>query len=336
MKALRVTLVVVASLLILILAAAVIAPKDYEVTRSLSIEAAAPVLYPYISQLKKMDSWSPWSVLDSNQVKTYEGTDGTPGAITRWSGNDDVGSGWQELKSLTPNRVDYDVHFLQPFESSSNAFLTLQPEGKRTTVTWGFTGKMPMPWNVMGIFMNMEKAVGADFEKGLGLLKAMVEAKSTKTLYEGYEVSDAELPLTTFVGVRKQLSWDQVDPFMKKEIPRITALIAKAGLKTGVSNGLYFVWDEATKTTDMAAVMEVPAGTKIPGLEIFELKGRFLEVNYKGTYDKSFGAYQAMDDYLADRNLHQGAPVREEYVVNPDQEPDSTKWLMRIFMPVAE
>ena len=44
-----------------------------------------------------------------------------------------------------------------------------------TRVRWGFTGKMPIPMNVMLPFMNMEKSIGNDFQEGLTNLKGILE-----------------------------------------------------------------------------------------------------------------------------------------------------------------
>ncbi len=44
-----------------------------------------------------------------------------------------------------------------------------------TKVKWAFHGKMNYPFNLMGLFMNMEKMIGDDFQTGLNNLKAVLE-----------------------------------------------------------------------------------------------------------------------------------------------------------------
>ena len=48
-------------------------------------------------------------------------------------------------------------------------------DGSSTKVTWVFESKMPYPFNVMRLFMNMDKAIGEDFSVGLNNLKAQLE-----------------------------------------------------------------------------------------------------------------------------------------------------------------
>ena len=45
----------------------------------------------------------------------------------------------------------------------------------QTKVHWEFTGKMKYPTNLMLLFMNMEKMVGGDLDKGLQNLKSVLE-----------------------------------------------------------------------------------------------------------------------------------------------------------------
>ena len=45
-----------------------------------------------------------------------------------------------------------------------------------TTVTWEMTGKNALVSKIFGLFMNMDKLIGADFDKGLARLKRVAEA----------------------------------------------------------------------------------------------------------------------------------------------------------------
>jgi hypothetical protein len=109
--------------------------------------------------------------------KEYVGTDGTVGFISKWSGNDEVGVGEQEIKGITDGeKIDMELRFKKPFESTSQAYLiTESVDSSATKVRWGFTSTMPYPMNLMTLVMNMDKSVGKDFEEGLSNLKAKCE-----------------------------------------------------------------------------------------------------------------------------------------------------------------
>ncbi|MCH9661691.1 MAG: SRPBCC family protein [Bacteroidetes bacterium] len=154
-----------------------IAPKKYQVSRSIVIDKPVSEVFQYIKQVKNQDHWSPWQKRDPNMKKTLTGVDGEVGFTTRWeSDHKQVGHGEQEIKSIIENeRMESELRFLKPFKSVSNGYFTTEAEGNGTKVTWGFYGTHKVPVNVMMMFFNMDKAVGKDFEEGLTDLKAVLE-----------------------------------------------------------------------------------------------------------------------------------------------------------------
>ena len=58
--------------------------------------------------------------------------------------------------------------------------MTLTAEGQATRLTWAMAGENNLMAKAFSLFMNMDKLIGADFEKGLANLKTLVEAKALK------------------------------------------------------------------------------------------------------------------------------------------------------------
>jgi hypothetical protein len=72
--------------------------------------------------------------------------------------------------------IHTELRFKEPWESTSQAYIKLKDGANGATdITWEFKGSMPFPWNAMAIFMDMDAAIGKDFEKGLNKLKKLVE-----------------------------------------------------------------------------------------------------------------------------------------------------------------
>jgi hypothetical protein len=116
--------------------------------------------------------------MDPAMKKEYRGTDGAVGFVSAWdSDNKDVGKGEQEIKAITEGeRVDFEIRFFEPFESTDLAYMTTEAvNDSATLVKWGFNGKMPYPMNLMLLFMDMEKMLGGDLEEGLANLKTVME-----------------------------------------------------------------------------------------------------------------------------------------------------------------
>jgi hypothetical protein len=170
-------LYILAGIVVLIFILALIAPKSYDVNRKITVQKSVPEVFEYLKYLKNQDNWSPWGKRDPKMKKEFVGSDGEIGATSKWEGNKDVGSGEQEITRIVENEViESELRFLKPWKSQSDAYLRVKEAGAgETEVTWGFNGKNKFPMSIMMLFMNMDKAVGKDFEEGLASLKEILE-----------------------------------------------------------------------------------------------------------------------------------------------------------------
>ncbi len=170
-------LYILLAIVIIIAVLAIIAPKSYDVNRSVTIEQPVSRVFDFLKYLKNQEKWSPWEKKDPNMKKDFEGTDGQVGAINKWEGNKEVGTGEQEITRIVENEViESNLRFFKPWKSESDAYMKVnEAEEGKTTVTWGFRGKNKFPVSIMMLFMNMDKAVGKDFDEGLANLKELLE-----------------------------------------------------------------------------------------------------------------------------------------------------------------
>src|SRR5690606_27512704 len=146
--------------------------------------------------------------------------------------------------------------------------------------------------------------------------------------YNGYEIKRAPLPSQFFVGVRETVPMDKVSEFYASSLGKAFEAAQKTGAeRAGAPCGLYFTWDEASNSTDMAGVIPVKAKTEIQGLSSFELPAsESLMVEYYGDYHNIIAAHTAIEQYIAATGLKTSMPVIEEYVTDPEKEKDASKW----------
>lgn len=150
---------------------------NYEVRRTVTINADSSEVYDKIVNLHNWSSWSPWEGIDPSMTKTYDGPDSGVGSSYSWKGNRKVGEGNMTITDANqPGRVALDLQFLKPFKSQSETVFSLNPADTGTQVTWTMTGAHTVLSRIMSIFVSMDKMVGKDFEKGLAQLKADVES----------------------------------------------------------------------------------------------------------------------------------------------------------------
>ena len=171
-------LYVVVAIILLILILAIMAPKTYNVSRSITINKPISEVFDYLKYIKNQDHWSPWKKKDPHMKQEFTGTDGEIGFVSKWEGNKEVGTGEQEIISITENKsINSQLRFFKPWKSQSEAYLTVtEVDANSTTVVWGFSGVNKPPSNIFFLFFNMDKTVGKDFEEGLDDLKRILES----------------------------------------------------------------------------------------------------------------------------------------------------------------
>jgi effector-binding domain-containing protein/uncharacterized protein YndB with AHSA1/START domain len=346
MRALKTILIIVFAVLALLVILGLAGPGNYRVQRATTIAATPEEVYRYVSLLGRMKEWGPWQEMDRDQVQTIEGTDGTVGAVWRWQG-DTVGVGSQRIVAMEPNRkVSCELHFIEPFESKGTVDYELEQRGDSTRMVWTMSGENNFMGRVMGVFVDMDRMIGADFERGLAKLRTMVEAVHAEALaaeaertVDGYRIETISNGQQVYIGTRNRMvKWSALQPFFAEQFGAAAAAIGGAGLEfAGAPSAVYWEWNEQERTADLMAAMPVK-GDATTGLKGFTTHvipaGRMLKVAYYGDYDGSMRAHMAMDKYILDKGLTHYGNVIEEYVTDPMAEPDTAKWLTNIYYMV--
>jgi len=151
-------------------------PNHFRVTRSAAMSAAPGVVFAQVDNFHNWEAWSPWAKLDPNAKAVFEGAESGEGAKFSWSGNDKVGAGTQTIVESKPDeRIRIRLDFERPMKATDDVEFTFKPQADKTHVTWNMSGQKNFMSKAICLFMNMDKMVGGDFEKGLASLKAIVE-----------------------------------------------------------------------------------------------------------------------------------------------------------------
>lgn len=178
MKLLKKIILVIVAIILIFLVIALFVDRNYSVERNVIINKPIAEVFDYVRYLKNQDNFSKWAMMDPEMQKWYRGTDGQPGFVSAWkSEKKNVGAGEQEILRIEEGkRIDYELRFLEPFESTQQAYITTTAiDSMQTRVAWGFNGHMAYPSNLMLLFMDFEEIVGDDFQTGLDKLKNELE-----------------------------------------------------------------------------------------------------------------------------------------------------------------
>ena len=177
---LRLIVLVVTFLLAALLVYASTRPDTFRVERSTRIHAPPEKIYAVMSDFRRFPEWSPYEHRDPAMRRTLGATTSGPGAVYEWAGNSQVGSGRMEITAVSPpSSVTIKLDMIKPMEGHNIVEFTLTPEGESTTVTWAMHGPSPFISKLMGLFINMDRMIGTDFETGLTTLKTTIESGET-------------------------------------------------------------------------------------------------------------------------------------------------------------
>jgi hypothetical protein len=173
---LKKALAVVVVLVVVLVAVVATRPARFRVERSLVIEESPRVLFDMVADFHKWEHWSPWARLDPAMKTTYEGKPGLVGSSYRWAGNDKVGEGRMTITEVNPPlQAKVKLEFLKPWPSTNETIFDLYAESGGTRVVWIMRGELDFMGKAMSLFMDMDKAIGPDFERGLAALKRGAE-----------------------------------------------------------------------------------------------------------------------------------------------------------------
>jgi hypothetical protein len=157
-------------------------PADFHLERAIVINAPAEAAFTQVNDFHHWADWSPFEKLDPNMKKTYDGPPKGVGATYAWQGNNKVGQGKMTIKDAKPPAsITYELQFIKPFAAVASTEFTLLPDGdKASKVTWAMNGTNNLMGKAFSVFMNMDRTIGADFERGLRGLKSVSEGEAAK------------------------------------------------------------------------------------------------------------------------------------------------------------
>lgn len=312
-------------------------PSRVQVERSTLINAEATAVYDVISTPKTWKNWSPWFQKDPTMHVQYFGPESGPGAGYSWdSQNDQVAQGKLTVTQVSAyDSVWVSVQSMKGPDAAMFSF-AFRPEGKMTRVNWTFEANMSKPF-VLGKFLGlmMESFIGPEFESGLTAMKSYVEAlpRSEKTIQVAcVPFAAAEVLLVPAITCQAA----EIPAKLGESYGLISQWIKQNDMKmSGAPFAIYHEYDEKGVVKMEAGIPVVIAKASSDRVKKGSIRGQMVVfADYYGPYEGSSLAHEAILKWVKDKGkIITGSPW-EEYVTDPGLEPDSTKWLTKVYYPV--
>lgn len=194
-KFIKILLIVIVAIAAIVVILSFIGPKKYELVRSTLIQADRATVWEQVSKWENFGNWSPWESRDTAMTKTFSGNPGEVGSKYTWKSKTQGNGSQTILESVSNEHRVADLVF-EDWDMHSNTSMDLKDSAGGTFVTWKMYGDNNFMGRVMGVFMNMEKMVGPDYEAGLAKLKTVCEAAPKKEM-------EAPMPMEGDSNVRE-------------------------------------------------------------------------------------------------------------------------------------
>jgi hypothetical protein len=166
-------LIGVVGILVLFVVVVATRPSAYHVERKREIAARANLVFGVLNDLHQFAGvlvlfGSPWEKADPDMQKTFEGPAAGVGQSLAWSGTMDVGTGKMTIEESVPGqKVVIRLEFVKPMKSTALYSLALVDTPNGSSLTWAMDGNHNFIGKAFGMFVDMDKMLGADVEMGL-------------------------------------------------------------------------------------------------------------------------------------------------------------------------
>ncbi len=336
MNLLKKLLLGVVALVVLCVVIGFFLPRIAHVERSVVIDAPAATVFTVLNGFRQFNNWSPWAEYDPDMKVTFEGPATGVGAKYSWSGNDQVGTGSQEILESTPYSAIKLRLVFGEFPGDFIASYTLEPEGAMVKVTWGFDADYGS--SVMGRYFGLlsDSMLGPDYEKGLAKLKDFAEALPKSDFsgltFESVSAQATQVVLTSAksapetyaVGVALGVAYSRLSGFMNANGLRQVA--PPLAVYHDVENGVLRF--DAAIPVDRIDV--ISAGNIRTG---HSPAGDTIRAVYQGPYSGLKAANEQVKAYLAASGLKLDGAMWEQYMSDPGHTPES-ELITHIYYPV--
>ncbi|WP_289054591.1 GyrI-like domain-containing protein [Carboxylicivirga marina] len=246
-----------------------------------------------------------------------------------------VGSGEIEhIKLVEYKSIDQEIRFIKPFKSKSAVYWEFNEVEGGCEITWGMKGAMPFFFKFMA--KQMEPWIGMDYERGLKMIKDLIEKEKIDSDITIDGVS--QLQGFDFVTIKETCPMYEVGPSMKETFSKINGLCENEALENDCAFSIYHKFDFTDPECTYSSGIPV---TKDFDMEAPFYKGSYVsikavKVTFKGDYEHLGNGWAAAYSYLRYKKLKANKKIDpiEIYLNDPTKETDAANWLIAIYIPV--
>lgn len=322
-------------LLVLLLVLAYFLPREINVERTKKMDAPVSYVYNVVNNVENVPLFDPWVQSDETMTLNYgEKTIGQGASYTWESENSDDGS-MKVTSSVPAKQVSYQMESPSIPDAKINYIFNAMGD-KTTEMKWQFEGSNSFPFNLMNFLIASK--INSNIKKGLNNINDLVNTRYKESKYGKYQIRQATVEAKNYIVNRDKVPEGKKQQFYVQNLAPLFKKIQDAGVAMeGKPSGLFYGFDQINNVVDMAAAIPIMEEVNIADASAVNREaGKAVIVDYYGDFKDTQVAHSAIEEYMRDRNLFVDYPIVEEYVTDPAEEKDPTKWLTKIYYYIAD
>lgn len=308
-------------------------PKNWDVTKSIVINKPIKTVVYEAKRFGGKFSVAPFYGSDSSCKPAFFGVLGNINSGYTWKCANEIGNGKITYTRFNEFSIDYNLEIDALNHSRGTGSILFKDLGDSCGVEWNVISISPFHMRIFNLFMS--GTIGPVYENGLSLLK-----KHCETLENLPKIETIEVLGTEYIGIRGNIAMNKLAPFFASSYSQLNQHLNVEGKETaGPPCGLYYSWDKEKNKTEIMAAFPMKLGPSI-GLPVdtsgfngytIYVYPNYIVTDYYGDYKYLSSAHDALNAWLLDRTKRLKYPKVEQFITDPAIEPDTSKWLTKLY-----
>lgn len=167
------------------------------------------------------------------------------------------------------------------------------------------------------------------------------ETDSTKTEKENkVEIKDeaiqiVELSSKKMLSIHSNVPMQEIGQEMGKSFSELMQYAGENNIQmTGAPVAIYYSWEGTNCEFESGIIVE----TENTGNERIKLSdtyaGKALVIEHYGSYESTNDTWQKLENHINNNKMEMNGAPWEEYITDPMSEPDTSKWLTKLYWPI--
>ncbi|GIV32555.1 MAG: hypothetical protein KatS3mg031_0090 [Chitinophagales bacterium] len=310
-----------------ILIAGFFLPAETHTEKSLVMKAPADIIFQQIDSLKNWRGWAFWLSADPQTGFILDTPQAGTGSHLIWKNKTGTG-----VISITESQPFKSITFEVLFDSAGTGtgYFKLEPIGENTRVTHGFISHWNFTQRVAGPLFN--QVTGKILEGNLSRLSRLSYHQYAMAL--GIAFIDSEKKWAAVI--RDTISRDELYPRLQMIFQNIRLRLQQADIPVqDTPLAIFHKTDSVLNYADVEAGLFLTDSVSLPeGLRLIKVGGKALKGVHTGSYRNMPSTYKRLFENLHISRVRISGPPREVYLLAPPAEPDSTRWVTEIYIPI--